>query len=540
MAAFGDEGLAPESVAAIDEAPGRRRRGAGARAADLSRAGRRRARRASCRSQSRSSASTRLAEATIRRHAARRRRGPRRTGGVRRARDGTARRRGRPPARLRRHVPGRRRGTGLARGQRDRRGRRARSSESGGRTVIVPLRTAQRLLGDEGVSRVDIIVGEGATPAEVSIGAGGRADHRAIRPLVAPGPRRVAERSSTADFRATTALIAAVAAVRRGVPDLQHAVDDGHGADPGARPAASGRRDARPARRGSCSSRRRCSGWSVRSSGSAVGVGLARRSWPLYVRRSGRSRSTRRPAGGVGSVLIAVAIGLFVTLAASLEPARRAAAISPVEALKARLDPASARRARLRWLVGVFVAVGCRRACSPGPRAAPAPGSSAPVAVYTLLLVVVLASPCLLGGIAAVAGLPFSRHLPTRGAAGPRCAGPRPEPDGPHGRGADGGSRDDRRDRRRRGPRPCRGERLAGRGDPRRRAAHLDPAGRLVDEEVRSTSSPRSTAWPGSARSPRSRSRSEGVRTDAAAVVGSGPARRRPASGSWPAIATRR
>src|SRR4029453_10916903 len=39
---------------------------------------------------------------------------------------------------------------------------------SGGRTVIVPLRTAQRLLGVDGVSRVDILVGEGASTSEVT------------------------------------------------------------------------------------------------------------------------------------------------------------------------------------------------------------------------------------------------------------------------------------------------------------------------------------------------------------------------------------
>src|SRR5262245_18599335 len=39
---------------------------------------------------------------------------------------------------------------------------------SGGRTVILPLVTAQRLLGVDSVSRVDIIVGEGATTSEVT------------------------------------------------------------------------------------------------------------------------------------------------------------------------------------------------------------------------------------------------------------------------------------------------------------------------------------------------------------------------------------
>src|SRR5262245_12324797 len=80
---------------------------------------------------------------------------------------------------------------------------------SGGRTVVVPLRTAQRLLDVDGVSRVDIIVGEGATPAEVS-----SALQVALttEPYVLSSPTELATslRATTADFRATTALIAAV------------------------------------------------------------------------------------------------------------------------------------------------------------------------------------------------------------------------------------------------------------------------------------------------------------------------------------------
>ena len=64
------------------------------------------------------------------------------------------------------------------------------------------------------------------------------------------------------------------------------------------------------------------------------------------------------PVVTVGDALAALAIGLVVTLAAAIEPARRAGRISPVEALKARLDPPTARRARLRWLIAVFALVG--------------------------------------------------------------------------------------------------------------------------------------------------------------------------------------
>ena len=74
----------------------------------------------------------------------------------------------------------------------------------------MPLRTAQRLLGVDGVSRVDILVGEGATTGRGRVGARGRAHGPAVRALVAGGPGRVAP---LVDRRlpATTALIAAVA-----------------------------------------------------------------------------------------------------------------------------------------------------------------------------------------------------------------------------------------------------------------------------------------------------------------------------------------
>ena len=41
-----------------------------------------------------------------------------------------------------------------------------------------------------------------------------------------------------------------------------------------------------------------------------------------------------------GSIVAVVAIGLGVTIAAAIEPARRAGSIPPVEALRDRIDPA--------------------------------------------------------------------------------------------------------------------------------------------------------------------------------------------------------
>src|SRR4029079_10079710 len=77
-------------------------------------------------------------------------------------------------------------------------------------TVILPLATMQRIFGDDGVSRIDVIAGQGATPDEVATAIGVA---RASQPYARSSPAQVAQslRSSTADFRSTTALIAAVA-----------------------------------------------------------------------------------------------------------------------------------------------------------------------------------------------------------------------------------------------------------------------------------------------------------------------------------------
>src|SRR6185295_6896295 len=81
---------------------------------------------------------------------------------------------------------------------------------TGGRTVVLPLATMQRLFADDTVTRVDVISGEGATPAETADAIGVALTSQ---PYVLSSPGDVARslRSSTADFRSTTALIAAVA-----------------------------------------------------------------------------------------------------------------------------------------------------------------------------------------------------------------------------------------------------------------------------------------------------------------------------------------
>jgi putative ABC transport system permease protein len=277
---------------------------------------------------------------------------------------------------------------------------------SGGRTVIVPLRTAQRLLAFDGVSRVDILVGEGASSAEV---AAALEVALTTQPYVLSSQADLAAslRSSTADFRATTALIAAVALFVGAFlifNTLSMTVTE--------RIRELGLLRAAGVTRVQLTRfvlvQASVLGVAGSLLGLLVGAGLAT-AMGAYVRSVG-SIPFDAPELGSASILIALAVGLLVTFAASIEPAKRAASIPPVEALKARLDPSSARRARLRWLVGVFVAVGLAGLFA-WPQGNAGSGLVRSIAVYTLLLLVVLISPFLLGGLAMVAGLPFSRFF---------------------------------------------------------------------------------------------------------------------------------
>ena len=110
-------------------------------------------------------------------------------------------------------------------------------------------------------------------------------------------------------------------------------------------------------------------------------------------------------------LLAGLAVGILVTLVAALEPARRAASVSPVTALRARSDAAAGARSRIGWLVIVVLAVGAIAILllpSPLPRRW---AGSLAAAVYALMLLGVLLTPALLGPLGHVAGLPFRLGL---------------------------------------------------------------------------------------------------------------------------------
>jgi putative ABC transport system permease protein len=273
---------------------------------------------------------------------------------------------------------------------------------SEGRTVVLPLKTMQDAFEDPTVNRVDVVAGEGATPDEVAAALGVALTSE---PYVLSSPSDVATslRSSTADFRGTTALIAAVALFVGAFlifNTLSMTVSE--------RVRELGLLRAAGATRGQLVGFVIAQAIALGLAGAVIGlaVGLVLGELMAADVRSIGSIPFERVDPSLASIIAVVAIGLGVTIAASLEPARRAGSISPVEALRERLDPASSRRARLRWLVAVFVAVGLAGLIV-WPRDAGIAGLVRSAAVYLVLFLAVLAAPAVLGALGRIAGLPF-------------------------------------------------------------------------------------------------------------------------------------
>jgi putative ABC transport system permease protein len=270
-----------------------------------------------------------------------------------------------------------------------------------GRAVVTHLPVAQSVFGADGLTRIDLDLAEGTDPTAVIEAL----QATLAEPFVVSSPRDLAAamEASTGDFAATTALIAAIALFAGAFlifNTLSMTVVE--------RVRELGLLRAAGATRGQLSGFILVQASVIGVLGAGVGI------------LAGGTLATGIAAwmGSVGSVPIggpvvrladavaALAIGLAVTLAAAIEPARRAGRVPPVEALKARLDLPSARNARLRWLVGVFVAVGVL-GLTIWPRAAGEAALLRSLAVYAVLLAVALLVPFVLPGLARVAGTPF-------------------------------------------------------------------------------------------------------------------------------------
>jgi putative ABC transport system permease protein len=276
-----------------------------------------------------------------------------------------------------------------------------------GRTILMPIAAARSLFGLAGATRVDLRVADG-TPVDAVVADLER--RLTTQPFLVSTPEEVAAslRASAADFQSLTALVAAIALFAGAFlifNTLSMTVTE-RVRDVGLLRAAG-------------TTRRQVNGLillqalAIGAAGSVAGVivGFALAAAIAGIVRSVQGIPIDRIELSPGGVAGAFAVGLLVTLAAALEPAWRAGRISPVEALRARLDPAVGLRARLRWLIVVFVAV-MIAAVAAWPRADGPADVIRPVAVYGLFLLGALVTPFLLGPLGSVAAIPFRAILP--------------------------------------------------------------------------------------------------------------------------------
>jgi putative ABC transport system permease protein len=273
---------------------------------------------------------------------------------------------------------------------------------TGGRAVVLPLYTVQTIFGADGLTRIDIGLDGSVPPAAVTDAL---ESTLLSEPYVVSSPREMGAsmRASTGDFAATTALIGAIALFTGAFlifNSLSMTVVE--------RVRELGLLRAAGASRGQLTSYILVQAIAIGIVGSVLGIMLGA---ALAAGIAGWVRTVGAvplgaPVVTAGDALAALAIGLVVTLAAAIEPARRAGRISPVEALKARLDPPTARRARLRWLIAVFALVGVVGLLI-WPRGAGEAALLRALLVYAVLLIVALVVPFVLPAMARIAGAPF-------------------------------------------------------------------------------------------------------------------------------------
>ncbi len=273
-----------------------------------------------------------------------------------------------------------------------------------GRTVVVPLATAQAVFGTSGVDRVDILVSRGADANIVSASLESRLSGE---PYVLSTPHDLAAglRASTNEFLLTTGLIAAVALFSGAFlifNALSMTVSE--------RVREIGLLRAAGASRGQVMSFMLAQALVIGVVGSLAGLlvgGLLAAAMVAAVGTVG-SVALHWPGLPLDAMAAALLVGIGVTLAAALGPARRASRIQPVEALKTRFDARSVRGTRLRWLAAIFVVIALAGVVFV-PRVTGGTGAVGSLAVYGILLLTTLLIPVVLPVMARIAGMPF--HL---------------------------------------------------------------------------------------------------------------------------------
>jgi putative ABC transport system permease protein len=269
-----------------------------------------------------------------------------------------------------------------------------------GRTVFVARSVANEAFATEGATRIDLQVRSGSDPGAVVTALA----NRMTEPYVLSSPADIARslRASASTFEGTAALIAAIVLFVGTfliVNTLSMTV--------GERAREVGLLRVAGAGRGQVMRFVFAGALVLGLLGSSLGVTLgALAAWLLAGAVSAATGLTAVVNGlDPASALTAGLVGLGITVLAAIEPALRAARITPVEALRARFDLPAVRRARLGWIVVIFVAVAALGLFA-WPPAISADGAGRAIAVYAVLLVATVATPFLLRPMARVLGLP--------------------------------------------------------------------------------------------------------------------------------------
>ena len=273
-----------------------------------------------------------------------------------------------------------------------------------GRTVVVPIDLARTAFSIQGVTRVDLQVQPGSLDAVKA-----HLETSMFEPYVLASPADLARslRASSASFQGTAALVAAIVLFVGAfliINTLSMTV--------GERAREVGLLRAAGATRTQLS-RFVFSGALLLG---LVGAGLGAILGAVVATLM--ADAVRDATGLVADVshldipgaLTSMAVGIGITILAAIEPALAAAQISPVEALRNRLDLPAVRRGRLSWIAFIFLVVAVL-AMLAWPPVIAATGTERALAVYSVLLFATLLSPFLLRPMARLLGLPIALVL---------------------------------------------------------------------------------------------------------------------------------
>ena len=167
--------------------------------------------------------------------------------------------------------------------------------------------------------------------------------------------------------------------------------------------------------------------------GAAVGINALFKSFGIDLPNTGTVIATR-------TIVVALLVGMGVTLVSALVPAMRATRVSPMAALREAELPESKRRGRIFTAVSLLLSLGGLGLTAAGLFGGAESGAAAGLvgggAVVTLLGVSMF-SPRLVRPLASVTGKPLELVGGLSGPARARERGAQARPHGGHGRGAD-------------------------------------------------------------------------------------------------------